>query len=81
MESYDGSDPIEQAWREGLRPDPLLTVSEWGRSLPCALAAGVVRARPLAGRADAVPEGDHGLPLALVAGPARRPWIASQAGG
>jgi phage terminase large subunit GpA-like protein len=29
MESYDGSDAIEQAWREGLRPDPLLTVSEW----------------------------------------------------
>jgi phage terminase large subunit GpA-like protein len=29
MESYDGSDAIEQAWREGLRPDTLLTVSEW----------------------------------------------------
>jgi phage terminase large subunit GpA-like protein len=29
MESYDGSDAIGQAWREGLRPDPLLTVSEW----------------------------------------------------
>jgi hypothetical protein len=29
MESYDSSDAIEQAWREGLRPDPLLTVSEW----------------------------------------------------
>jgi phage terminase large subunit GpA-like protein len=29
MESYDGSDAIEQAGREGLRPDPLLTVSEW----------------------------------------------------
>jgi phage terminase large subunit GpA-like protein len=35
MESYDGAempgfDPaIERAWREGLKPDPLLTVSEW----------------------------------------------------
>ena len=35
MESYEGAgapglDPgIERAWRDGLRPDPLLTVSEW----------------------------------------------------
>src|ERR671918_1366105 len=29
MESYDGADAIERAWREGLKPDPLLTVSEW----------------------------------------------------
>jgi hypothetical protein len=35
MESYEGAevlglDPgIERAWREGLKPDPLLTVSEW----------------------------------------------------
>jgi hypothetical protein len=28
MESYDGSDAIERAWRDGLKPDPLLTVSE-----------------------------------------------------
>ena len=26
---YDGSVEIERAWREGLIPDPLLTVSEW----------------------------------------------------
>ena len=26
---YEGSTEIEQAWREGLTPDPLLTVSQW----------------------------------------------------
>ncbi len=26
---YEGADEIEKAWRQGLRPDPLLTVSEW----------------------------------------------------
>ncbi len=26
---YDGADAIERAWREGLTPDPLLSVSEW----------------------------------------------------
>lgn len=26
---YEGALEIERAWREGLRPDPLLTVSEW----------------------------------------------------
>ncbi len=26
---YDGALDIERAWREGLLPDPLLTVSEW----------------------------------------------------
>ncbi len=26
---YEGSVEIERAWREGLTPDPLLTVSEW----------------------------------------------------
>jgi len=29
MESYDGADAVEHAWRKGLEPDPLLTVSEW----------------------------------------------------
>jgi phage terminase large subunit GpA-like protein len=29
MESYHESDAIERAWRDGLKPDPLLTVSEW----------------------------------------------------
>jgi phage terminase large subunit GpA-like protein len=29
MEIYDGADAIERAWRDGLKPDPLLTVSEW----------------------------------------------------
>ncbi|MGH7343270.1 MAG: phage terminase large subunit family protein [Candidatus Rokuibacteriota bacterium] len=29
MFDYDGSQDIERAWREGLTPDPLLTVSEW----------------------------------------------------
>lgn len=26
---YDGADAIARAWREGLTPDPLLSVSEW----------------------------------------------------
>ena len=26
---YDGAAAIEQAWRDGLTPDPLLSVSEW----------------------------------------------------
>jgi len=26
---YEGAEEIERAWREGLTPDPLLTVSEW----------------------------------------------------
>jgi phage terminase large subunit GpA-like protein len=29
MGSCDGADAIERAWRDGLKPDPLLTVSEW----------------------------------------------------
>jgi len=29
MMDYDGAIEIERAWREGLRPDPRLTVSEW----------------------------------------------------
>jgi phage terminase large subunit GpA-like protein len=29
MDDYDGADAIERAWRDGLTPDPLLTVSEW----------------------------------------------------
>ena len=29
MHDYEGADEIERAWREGLKPDPLLTVSEW----------------------------------------------------
>ena len=26
---YEGAFEIERAWREGLTPDPLLSVSEW----------------------------------------------------
>jgi len=26
---YEGAEEVERAWREGLTPDPLLTVSEW----------------------------------------------------
>jgi Phage terminase large subunit (GpA) len=29
MDSYDGAEAVERAWRDGLKPDPLLTVSEW----------------------------------------------------
>ena len=29
MEDYEGAEEIERAWREGLTPDPLLSVSEW----------------------------------------------------
>lgn len=29
IEDYEGATEIERAWREGLTPDPLLTVSEW----------------------------------------------------
>ena len=29
MEDYEGAQEIERAWREGLTPDPLLSVSEW----------------------------------------------------
>ena len=29
MDGHDGADAIERAWRDGLKPDPLLTVSEW----------------------------------------------------
>jgi phage terminase large subunit GpA-like protein len=29
MDDYEGAAEIERAWREGLTPDPLLTVSEW----------------------------------------------------
>ena len=28
-DDYEGALEIERAWREGLRPDPRLTVSEW----------------------------------------------------
>ena len=29
MEDYEGAEEIDRAWREGLTPDPLLSVSEW----------------------------------------------------
>jgi phage terminase large subunit GpA-like protein len=29
MDDHDGADAIEHAWLDGLKPDPLLTVSEW----------------------------------------------------
>ena len=29
MGDYEGAEEIERAWREGLTPDPLLSVSEW----------------------------------------------------
>ena len=29
MDSYEGAEAIARAWRDGLKPDPLLTVSEW----------------------------------------------------
>jgi phage terminase large subunit GpA-like protein len=29
MESHESAEAIERAWRDGLTPDPLLTVSEW----------------------------------------------------
>jgi phage terminase large subunit GpA-like protein len=29
IDEYEGAAEIERAWREGLTPDPLLTVSEW----------------------------------------------------
>ncbi len=29
MEDYEGAQEIERVWRDGLTPDPLLTVSEW----------------------------------------------------
>jgi phage terminase large subunit GpA-like protein len=29
MEIYDGAGAIERAWRDGLKPDPLLTISQW----------------------------------------------------
>jgi phage terminase large subunit GpA-like protein len=29
MDDHDGADEIERAWSDGLKPDPLLTVSEW----------------------------------------------------
>lgn len=29
MMDYEGAQEIERAWRDGLTPDPLLTVSEW----------------------------------------------------
>jgi len=29
IEDYEGAHEIERAWREGLTPDPLLSVSEW----------------------------------------------------
>lgn len=31
---YDGALDIERSWREGLMPDPLLTVSEWADRHP-----------------------------------------------
>jgi phage terminase large subunit GpA-like protein len=27
--SFEGADELGQVWRDGLRPDPLLTVSQW----------------------------------------------------
>jgi phage terminase large subunit GpA-like protein len=27
--AFDGAEELGQAWRDGLRPDPSLTVSEW----------------------------------------------------
>ena len=29
MDDYEGAEEMERAWREGLTPDPMLTVSQW----------------------------------------------------
>ncbi len=44
MNDYEGAAEIERAWREGLTPDPLMTVSEWSD-----------RHRMLSGKASAEP--------------------------
>jgi len=41
---YEGAAEIERAWREGLTPDPLLTVSEWSDRPPDAVQQGFSRA-------------------------------------
>ena len=71
MDDHDGADAIERAWRDGLKPDPLLTVSEWAdryRVLSQRASSEPGRWRDCS---DAIPEGDHGLPVALLARPAR----------
>ena len=40
MDDHDGADAIERAWRDGLKPDPLLTVSEWADRKPGSVATG-----------------------------------------
>jgi hypothetical protein len=71
MDDHEGADAIERAWRDGLKPDPLLTVSEWAD-----------RYRVLSQRASSEPGRwrtertpylrDHGLPVAVFARAARR---------
>ena len=29
MDGHEGAEAIERAWRDGLKPDPRLTVSQW----------------------------------------------------
>ena len=58
--------------REGLRPEPALSVADLGRPAPRALAARLGRARPLAHRAHALPRRDHGRPVAEPPGAADR---------
>ena len=62
--AFDGAEALLRAWGGGLKPDPLLTVSEWAdryRTLSSRAAAEPGRYRTAA---HALHEGDHGRAVA-----------------
>ncbi len=56
MFDYEGCQDIERAWREGLTPDPLLTVSEWADRHRMFSTKALGQARALADPPDALPQ-------------------------
>jgi len=62
MMDYEGAAEIERAWRDGLTPDPLLTVSEWSDRHRMLSSKASAEPGALAHQPHAVPQGHSWIP-------------------
>ena len=67
-----GCGRLGQVWRDGLRPDPLLTVSEWADAHRYLSPRAFGRAGTLPHRSHALHARDHGCAVAVASGAPRR---------
>ena len=67
---FDGAEDLLRVWRQGMRPDPNLTVSEWADAASLAVVAGRGRAGAVSHRPRALSARDHGCAVARPPGAA-----------